>query len=207
LIVDTDRKEGIPSLSFGKRDVSLSMQKVNIMAIPVALLPLLTVGLPFLLIWGSSRLIIGARELFHWYVFLPALVVGVVAHEVIHGMSWALLGGKPMASIRFGMQWKVLTPYAHCSEPMPASVYKWGAAMPAIVLGMIPAFFGLAIGNGGWVLFGILFLVAATGDFIVLWMIRNVPANILVEDHPQRAGCYVYDVRSAGEQNSASPQK
>jgi len=191
--MDTDIEEGSKSSSLGRRDVSLSIRKVNIMAIPMALLPLLAVGVPFLLIWGGSRLLFGGRELFHWYVFLPACVVGVVAHEVIHGISWAVLGGKPVSSIRFGVQWKALTPYAHCSEPMPASAYRWGAAMPAIVLGVIPALIGLATGNGGWAIFGILFLIAALGDCIVLWMIRDVPANVLVEDHPQRAGCYVYD--------------
>jgi hypothetical protein len=190
-----------PEWTPGKRDVSLSMEKVNRMALPVALVPLFLVGTAFLLLWGFPRFLVGARHLLRWYIFLPALLGGIVAHEGIHGVSWAVLGRKPLASIRFGMHWKTLTPFAHCSQPMKASVYRWGAMMPAIILGGVPTFYGLAIGDGGWALYGLLFLIAATGDLLVLWAIRDVGGDALVEDHPTRAGCFVYDSGAPGGGN------
>jgi hypothetical protein len=40
---------------------------------------------------------------------------------------------------------------------------------------------------------GALFVLATGGDLLVLWVIRELPASALVEDHPTRAGCYVLD--------------
>ena len=65
--------------------------------------------------------------------------------------------------------------------------------MPGLVLGILPATAGLLLGSGGLLVFGIVFTAAAGGDFLILWMIRNVPSNSLVEDHPTRAGCYVFE--------------
>jgi hypothetical protein len=176
-----------------RRDVTLSIERVNLIAIPVALVPLVLVIVPYLFVWGWSSLIGGGRDLVRWYVFVPAIVGGILLHELIHGISWMLFGRKPIRTIRFGVQWKTVTPYAHCNEPMPASAYRWGAAMPGILLGLVPAALGLATGNGGLTLYGTIFLVAASGDFIILWLLRSIPGNILVEDHPAKAGCYVYD--------------
>jgi len=47
----------------------------------------------------------------------------VVVHELIHGLSFAYFGGKPLSSIEFGGHWKMLTPYAHLPQPMPAMAY------------------------------------------------------------------------------------
>ena len=171
----------------------MSMERVNLLALPVALLPLCATLLPFYLLWGGRPLLTGGRTLVTWYVLLPGLLGGVVLHEVIHGLSWAIFARKPLRSIRFGVQWKTLTPYAHCAGAMEARAYRLGAVMPALLLGAFPAGIGLVLGNGAWVLYGTLFLVAAVGDFIVLWVLRRVPGDVLVEDHPARAGCYVYD--------------
>ncbi len=177
----------------GRRDLSLSMERVNLLAVPVALAPLLVTILPFILLWGGPALLAGGKALVRLYVLIPGLLAGILLHEGIHGLSWAFFGRKSLRTIRYGIQWKTLTPYAHCTEPMPARAYRRGAAMPALLLGAIPAAFGLATGNGAWLLYGMLFLVAATGDFIILWILRGVPGDAFVEDHPSRAGCYVYD--------------
>ncbi len=191
---DPERSPGEePLLPAARRDVSLSMERMNLLAIPAAFVPLLVTLVPFFLLRGGAALLSGGRELMAWYVLIPGILGGIVAHEVIHGLSWAFFGRKPLRSVRYGVQWKTLTPFAHCTEPMTARVYRRGAVMPAIILGAFPAAIGLATGSGAWTLYGTLFLVAATGDFIVLWLLRGVKADVLVEDHPTRAGCYVFD--------------
>jgi len=42
-----------------------------------------------------------------------------------------------------------------------------------------------------------LFTIAAGGDFIVLWILRKTDSNNLVEDHPTRAGCFIYEVKNS----------
>jgi hypothetical protein len=51
-----------------------------------------------------------------------------------------------------------------------------------------------------WLFFaGLLFSIAAAGDFMILWVLRNVPSHLLVQDHPSRAGCLVYEPMSPEE--------
>src|SRR5690606_25530349 len=118
---------------------------------------------------------------------------GVLAHEALHALAWRLAGRVPAETVRLGFQWKTLTPYAHCAVPMAAGPYRIGAAVPGVVLGVLPALLGLATGSGALFLFGLLFTLAAGGDALILWLLRDVPADRLVADHPERAGCYVYD--------------
>jgi Putative zincin peptidase len=176
-----------------RRDVTLSLAQVNLLGIPVALAPLALVGAPFVLLWGPSQLLEGLRAFLRPASAVPAVIVGAMLHELIHAAGWVLFARKPWRSIRFGFKWKTLTPYAHCREPMPAAAYRWGAVLPGVLLGFLPAVAGMITGDGWSTVFGILFLVAAAGDGIVLWVIRSVPGRTLVEDHAERAGCYVYE--------------
>lgn len=120
-----------------------------------------------------------------------ALVVGIVAHEVLHAVAWKLAAGIPWADMKLGFQWKTFTPYAHARVPMPARAYRIGAATPGVVLGLVPCAVALLTGDGAWMLFGLLFTLAAGGDALILWLLRGVAPGRLVEDHPTRAGCYV----------------
>lgn len=119
------------------------------------------------------------------------MVLGVVVHEFIHGISWAYFGSKPLVAIKFGFQWKTLTPYAHLKEPVEVRAYRIGAFMPGFVLGILPYAISLLTGNGNLFWFGLVHTTLAGGDWLVLWLIRNVRAGLLVEDHPTNAGCYV----------------
>lgn len=122
---------------------------------------------------------------------LGALAVAVVLHEVIHGIVWIIAGRKKRQSIRFGVQWQTLTPYANCTEPMEIGAYRLGAMAPGILLGVLPAVAGIATGNAAAFILGAVMTLAAGGDALILWLIRNVPRGSQVQDHPARAGCYV----------------
>jgi hypothetical protein len=77
--------------------------------------------------------------------------------------------------------------------------------MPGLLLGIAPSIAGVISGSAVLAAFGLLFTIAAGGDFLILWLLRGVHAGALVEDHPERAGCYVlssYD--TAGERSKAS---
>lgn len=65
--------------------------------------------------------------------------------------------------------------------------------MPGLVLGIFPSLIGIITGYGWIMLFGLLFLLAAGGDILIIWLIRNVEAGKLVKDHPTRAGCCIIE--------------
>jgi hypothetical protein len=134
-------------------------------------------------------------------IWIPALVLGTVAHELIHGVAWARAAGRPLGIIRFGINWKALAPHAQCTVPLPASAYRLGAAAPGLLLGIVPALAGTLSGTGAVAAFGWLMTLGAGGDMVVLWLIRSLPRNAPVQDHPTRAGCVAarVDNQGAGE--------
>ena len=127
------------------------------------------------------------------WIWIPALILGIVGHELIHGLVWALTGRLPLRAIRFGMNWKALSPHAQCTVPLTAAAYRQGAAAPGLLLGIVPAVAGAIIGAGAVAAFGWLMTLGAGGDMVVLWLIRRVPRDVLVHDHPSRAGCITSD--------------
>lgn len=175
-----------------KRDLSVSMVQANVYSL-IFLVPVALLGAVYLLIWsgdGSFSLIVRP-----WWVLVFVVVVGfsIVVHELLHALSWVFLGRKPWSAIRFGVVWKALAPYAHLTEPIEVRAYRWGVAMPGLVLGIVPSVIGLATGSGWVMIFGLVFTLAAAGDALILWIIRGVEAGKQVEDHPSRAGCYVIE--------------
>lgn len=179
-----------------KTDLSISMDKANLYSLALALPAALVLAVAYALRWGGSAFWAGFNSLFsNFFVFILVFFLGVIVHELIHGFAWMLFGRKPFGAIKFGFQLKTLTPYAHCTVPLPVNPYRWGAAMPGILLGILPALIAIVNGNGSLLAFGLLFTVAAGGDMLILWLIRHVDRNKLVEDHPTNAGCYILDTQ------------
>ncbi len=169
-----------------REDRSFSMVKANVYVLLSAVPLAAALFVPFWLIWGHFD---GAD----WNLLVAAglFLAGVLVHELLHGFAWMIAGGTSRETVKFGFQMKTLTPYAHCTEPLDVTAYRIGAVVPGIVLGIIPAVAALVIGHAGWLVFGFLFTLAAGGDALILWVLHDVPRGALVEDHPERAGCYV----------------
>lgn len=170
---------------------TLSMGKANLLALPfVAASVLLFV--PFGLLYGWEAVHGVKDSFFSWYIFAPSFILGIIVHEFIHGLTWKLAGHLTMAQIKYGFMLKTLTPYAHATAPMRADAYRLGAAMPLIVLGILPYLAALATGNGFLMGFSFLFTFSAAGDMMILWIIRSLPAATQVQDHPTKGGVMVF---------------
>jgi hypothetical protein len=169
------------------------MAKANAFAL-FALAPVcLVLCAAYGLLHGWSALVASAGAFFApFWRFMALVLGGVVAHEGLHGIAWRWASGLPASAISFGVQWKTLTPYAHASAPMRARAYRIGAAAPGVVLGLVPALVGLAMGWGLAFAFGVFFTFAAGGDALILWLLRGVPSDTHVSDHPTHAGCLVH---------------
>jgi Putative zincin peptidase len=133
---------------------------------------------------------------------LPALAFGIVVHELVHAAAWVAAGDGSWARVRFGWQWRALAPFAHYTEPLPATAYRRGAAAPLFVLGVVPSLVGTLAGWPAVAAFGWLLVIGAAGDLAVLWLLRGVAPNALVADHPTRAGCLVF--AAPGRQSQGS---
>jgi hypothetical protein len=174
-----------------RRKVAIDIVKANWFAIGLFLAAAVVFLIPYFLIWHDAPLnrLLGYRV--NNLVFFIAILVGIVVHELIHGITWACHTG--WRSISFGVMWKLLTPYCHCDRPMGIRPYILGALMPCIVLGLLPAIAGVVIGSFPLTVFGIFFIAAAAGDLWMAWLLTKEKADSMILDHPNEAGFYVYE--------------
>jgi hypothetical protein len=121
------------------------------------------------------------------------LIASIVVHEFIHGLTWVVFGKKNFSAVKFDMHWKTLTPYAHLKEPIEVNLYRLGGFMPGFILGILFFIASLILGNSYLLWFSMIQTAAASGDWLILWILRTVKRGTLVEDHPSRVGCYVYE--------------
>lgn len=177
-----------------KKDLSVSMMDANYYTVLLALPIILIAGVIFSGIWEFETMIKGVLTLLeNPFLFLLCIIAGVFVHEYLHKLGWMFFAKMPSASIEFGFQLKTLSPYAHATKPMEINGYRWGAALPFLVLGLIPAIIGISLGNTAIFLYGMIFIFAAGGDLLILWITRFLKPGTKIEDHPTRAGCYVLE--------------
>jgi len=185
--------------NYKKEKLTIDLVWANVFGILI-LIPIgLIFGLPFYLIWRPE---IDIKQLFDslgpqgvimgFMLILGILILGIVLHELIHGITWAKFAKEGFKSIKFGILKEMLTPYCHCKEPLSVRQYIIGAIAPAIIMGIVPSIIALMIGNVRLLIFGMFFIMAAGGDLLIINLIRKEKSTDLVQDHPSEAGCYIY---------------
>lgn len=179
-----------------KRMVVIDIKKANWFAIALLVGSAIVLMIPFFLIWYGREPMISQERILGIpgkVVFFVSLLLGIVVHELIHGITWAHFTEKGWKSISFGVIWKMLTPYCHCDEVLTIRSYIIGALMPCIVLGILPVVIALCIGSFGLLLWGIIFISAAAGDLWMAWLLTKEDPKALVLDHPSEAGFYIFE--------------
>lgn len=138
-----------------KRKVTIDVGKANLFAVVIMIAAAVVFLVLYFLLWRENFSVqkLSASE-FDTFLFLAIFItVGIVVHELIHGITWAQFTKSGWKSIKFGVMWKMLTPYCHCSEPLRKKEYILGSLMPCIVLGIIPAVAALFVGSFALLLF------------------------------------------------------
>lgn len=159
-----------------------------------AYLIILFLTIPLILITIVPHFLIWGRPLevnFLTVSFLAAFALGSIAHELLHGFGFWYFGGASWNALRFGINWKAGALYAECDASISARAYRIAAVLPALVLGFVPVFIGLSIGNSWFTGYGYIMLCVSGGDFAVLWTVRKLSNSDLVKSHPEKLGCIV----------------
>jgi hypothetical protein len=176
----------------GYRDVSIPMSQIGLPAL-LGMFPL--IGLPLIPYWllhGWDAFWAGAFG--DGLLLIVGFIGGIILHEAVHAIGWKYAGGLGWNEFKFGIDLKSLSPYCHARAPMSARAYRIGALLPSLVTGVLPVAVGTALANPTLAFVGAVLFSAAIGDFMILWIIRNVRQDALLLDHPTQAGCYVQDV-------------
>lgn len=171
---------------------TMSALNANIIAFAMLLPIAITCIVTFVLVWGWQPFLEGFTFLrSHQVLLLLILILGIILHEGLHGVTWGLFAKGHLKSIRFGIKWAYLTPYCHCNEPLKRNHYLLGGIMPGLVLGLFPVIVALIYGYGWLLLLGIFFIGAAGGDLMVLFKLIKVDKKHLIQDHPNEIGFLV----------------
>lgn len=172
--------------------VTLSGIKLNTIVL------LLTIPLWFIAsgtyVWafGFSSYLMGVRNVLDIKIFL-LLFAGIPIHELLHALTWMILQKEGFKNIKFGFNWDSLTPYTHYKEPMVMWKYRWGGAIPGLLMGVFPVLLSFILIKPGLNFVGFLFIWAALGDVISLWMTRKFSNEQIVKDHPSEMGVVIIE--------------
>lgn len=176
-------------------DASTSSLKFNLFAFLIGIILFIVAALLYILLWGTNSLgdtfsIEGYSE---GFTFLFFLLVGIWAHELLHGLGY-IMGGVNRSELKYGFNWKNVIFYVSCKVPVTMKTYKLAGILPLIVLGVFPTLIALLFEGLGLLFFwSLTMLMMCSGDIYMLLRIRNFPLNSLVIEHPKRVGCYVLE--------------
>lgn len=170
---------------YREKDVTFSAGRATCLgllcALPFAALPLLTYRLTLV----HQAHLTDISGLSFYIALVLILALSVFAHELLHGLGWALSSGKGWRAVRFNIS--ALIPSCACTVPLRRGQYLLGALLPFCFLGGASVLF-LVIYPGTFSVITILVnFIAAGGDLLIaLHVLREKDA--LIADHPTAAG-------------------
>lgn len=167
----------------------MSVGKGNVLAL-IFVIPIILVSLiPYVSLWDmeQTKSVSGIRT----GSLMVAFLVGIIIHELIHGLYWGVFAKEGFRSIKFGVIWKALTPYCHCKEALKVKHYRIGILLPTIILGFLPIILSWITGRYELLIFGIFLTIGGGGDFLIVWMMRKLKKEEMIKDHPYKLGFYI----------------
>lgn len=191
--------------NYTEKKLTIDLKKANIYSLKILLYSCVVFLIPYIFLglyqFSFEHLSSTFKRLIEKYTFLSGfiplffIVLGIVLHELIHGLTFLPFCKNGFKSIKFGFLKQYLTPYCHCKEALKLKYYRIGVIMPAIILGFLPSVWAVVTGNFYLLCFGIFFIMGAAGDFMILMILKNENPEDLVLDHPSEAGCFVYTAK------------
>lgn len=191
--------------NYTEKKLTIDLKKANIYSLKILLYSCVVFLIPYVFLWqyqfSFEHLGSTFKRLIEKYTFLSGfiplffIVLGIVLHELIHGLTYLPFCKNGFKSIKFGFLKQYFTPYCHCKEPLKLKYYRIGVIMPAIILGFLPSVWAIVTGNFYLLCFGIFFIMVAAGDCMILMILKNENPEDLVLDHPSEAGCFVYTAK------------
>lgn len=126
----------------------------------------------------------------NYVVLLLCVTMGMVIHELLHAVAFAMGTHARWQSVTFGFNMKEFAPYCHCSKDLSYNWFMLATLLPGLALGVAPLMVSLVIASGWLLAFGCFFTAGAAGDF--LCAIRLFPfRGRRVRDHADSIGFLV----------------
>ena len=184
--------------NYVKEEFKLNLKMAGLFGVIILVFSVLIFGLPFFIFWREN--IQFFQENIEWYrrlisigIFVLIVLLGIILHELIHGIFGAIFNKNGFKPIKFG----ILPGAAYCinTEMLKKNKYIVGLIMPGIILGIIPSIISLFVGNFALLAFGIWFTVGACGDLLLLKELLKEKHDSLIEDNVSKSGIKIYIYR------------
>ena len=187
--------ERLSQKGYKKTELTISIVKANLFVFLLAI-PVVAIGV-LLFAWKNPISLLTPTPQGS-LLFVVLFIVLIVAHELIHGLTWSLYAEHHFKDIEFGFMKEYLTPYCTCTTPLLKSHYIMGALMPCVVLGIFPTAIGILLGSHLLFWTGIVMILAAGGDIMIVMRVlahksQNRSEEILIYDHPTQAGSVIFE--------------
>lgn len=180
----TSEPEEIPQVEgYTTEKRTISMLAANIWAL-VVLLAFMAIG------WLLIITIHDPVNYRNMLILILAILLAIVVHELIHGITWMAVTNSSFKHLSFGLLQGGV--YCHIDVPMKKRAYVVGALMPLMLLGVVPFIISLFSGSVALMFFGATMIGAAMGDVLIVWVIRKESPDTMVYDHPTEPGCVLY---------------
>jgi len=134
----------------------------------------------------------------NWDIFFFVLLfcISIFIHELIHAFIFAQYAKNGWKSVKIGVLWKKLTPFAHCSESLKRNNYIFAVILPFIVQGLIPIIFSFLTSKIFFLIYGIIMSTAAGGDILIFLMLLRVSKNSTILDHETECGFWIINTKN-----------
>lgn len=180
---------------YKRTDLTIGIVKANLFVLLLAI-PVVALGV-LLFVWRNPVSLLAPDPLSS-LLFIIVFVALIVAHELIHGLTWSLFAEHHFKDIDFGFMKEYLTPYCTCAVPLSKGHYILGALMPCLILGIIPTVLGILLGSPLLFWTGIIMTLSAGGDIMIVWKLlryKKQPESkeSLIYDHPTQAGSVIFE--------------
>lgn len=171
--------------------LTIGALEANLMAVVLAI-PFIVVFVACFWARGNSF----AMKLLELYISVLVVLVLLVVHELIHGITFAMLAEERWKAVSFGILMSSLTPYCNCKEPLKKGHMIIAALMPTIILGFLPAI--IAVMNGSFFLLymSMMMIIGGGGDFMIcinLLKYKSLAKEVVFWDHPYEIGTVVFE--------------
>jgi hypothetical protein len=176
-----------------KEEKTVNLVWANIFGFIVLAVAVLLFGIPFCLVWSEKFVgfeIINPLSAISLLLFFPLVVI----HELIHGILFSIFSKHKFHSVQFGIMPanKLFTPYCHCGEKLKIKHYRIALLMPLVITGIIPTIISLFFGNALLFFWGIIGIMAGSGDLLIFFKTIKEKKDSWIFDHPTEAGYFIY---------------
>ncbi len=126
------------------------------------------------------------KALVEWQAgaLLVCLVMLLPVHELLHGVGLSLFARVSWSSIKFGVMWRAMMPYCHCTVPIPVAAYRRMALLPLWITGSASLAALLAFPTDGFAILAGVTVAACVGDVWMVAKLRGFADDLLVQDSP-----------------------